>query len=896
MDEIGSGGPYNPSGPMFSNPGQQLGLDSALQQIKNAAGIITLPEILSGPATQIPWSKDNPYTPSTSPFFEPIGIDYTRWNQLYPYRLLVIDTKNNNTVVNAGNNLDLQIKSYQQGNTIISFQDTGLGDQSSFNQWVFSLPITPQQLNIVDQYAINTSATLRGVLEEHNGIKFKMINASGTMGVWPYRATLTKPPGSPNVLQSVFGGTLNAIGSLVGQATTVFNTFTTNSSASQPTNIPPEKSLNGPASTGYFMGLYLQQFLEQYAEAKKNPANSGWRLVFDIPKQNQSYVVTPMQFTWQQSVQKPMEIMYQLQFKAWRRINLQEVPQDTSPAQAYTITPGILQRILNGITEARLTCSSAIAVIGAVTADVNGVFNVLSQTALFVKDLLGVGAAASDLPTSITKDFNSAIQQFTFNNSSSMQAAVTTTAGAAAIAAVVASTNQRNGISQTAASQGQLGPSISGAQQTSAATAIFNNPNASIDYLDQVPVNQLVLNTAQQNKLNSILSNTTLSVAQLNNNANVIQNLTTLLADYFGAGDSVYNELFGLLPPPTTNQPMSINQFLLLDTLYEFIQGIGFLTATTQVTDQNIVDSLNYVAGLASTSGIPFTVPNSKVYVPVPYGLDLEGIAARYLGSADRWLEIATLNQLEEPYIDQSGFQLPLLSNAIGRQVIVSSNENLYLRQTIFLRSSTQMQTARQIDNITTLPNNGGYILTLNGEPNLGNFTVADQAYVQAYLPNTVNSQQKIFIPSDLPSPTYPGQLNVIPPSEAQSDPLTGLSGVDFLLTESGDLVLDQFADFQISFGLTNLIQALRLLFTTTLNSFLIHPEYGLGVSPGTSISDINIQQFYGQINSQVLQDPRFAAISSLQITANPPVLTISLGVKLPGNNGTLPVSFQLAA
>ena len=58
--------------------------------------------------------------------------------------------------------------------------------------------------------------------------------------------------------------------------------------------------------------------------------------------------------------------------------------------------------------------SSAIGVISAVTSDVNQVFSVISQTALFVKAALGVVTAASDLPGSIVQDFNSAIQQFVF--------------------------------------------------------------------------------------------------------------------------------------------------------------------------------------------------------------------------------------------------------------------------------------------------------------------------------------------------------------------------------------------------------------------------------------------------------------------------------------------------
>lgn len=845
----------------------------------------------SARAVTLPWGQGSP-TPSISPFYLYLKIDPQRWNQLFPYRLLVVDTSKNNRVVNgAVPSSSLTVKAYDQGTSTISFTPTGYS-------WIFQLQITPQQLSIVDQYAINTSATLRGILEEHNGIKFKMISASGTMGVWPSRSSVTNPPQSPNVLQSVFGGTIAAASSLATQAQNVVRTFSTNSPNSKPvTPSPLDSSFPGPTSTGYYQALAMQQFLEQYSEAKKNPANASWRLVFDIPKQNQSFVVTPMQFTWNQSVAKPMEIQYQLQFKAWRRISLNEIPQEVA-AEPYTITPGLLQRVLNTITEARLTMSSAIGIIGAVTSDVNQVFSIMSQTALFVKDALGVVTAASDLPSSIVKDFQSAIQQYTFSNSAAILAAVTTTAGAAAARAIVLASNQRNGLSQTAANNGQLGNNIANSQQTNNAATIFNNPNANVDLLDQIPNNQLVLNTAQQNKLNNILSNTSLTVQQLKNNANSILALANQLEDYFGAGTLLYSQLFNLSPPPVTTQQMSINQFLILDTLYEMIQSINNLTATTQVTDNSIEDSLQYVAGLATLSDIPFTVPTAKIIVPVPMNTTIEGIAARYLGDPNRWLEIATLNKLQEPYIDPDGFQLPLISNAIGRQVIVSSNQNLYLGQTVTLMGFNQIQQSRNITNITALPN-GNYLLTLDGLANLDNFTIASNSYVQAYLPNTVNWMQKIYIPSDLSPAQMVGQVNVILPQSVQlsGDPLAQISGVDWLINpETGDLVIDKYGNFQLAYGMQNIIQWLFLLFQTVLNSYLIHPEFGIGVSPGTSISDIDLQQLYAQINQQIVNDPRFAGVTNLQLQASPPNLGITLGVQVAGTTGIFPVTFSLAA
>ena len=894
---------------IFDNGTGNLGFGDALDGIQNttksafSSGTITSFQNQQS-ATAIGASAGNAYPwaassgNALSPFYPYITIRPERWNDFFPYRLIVVDVSKNPTAPVNGVS-PITVSAMQQGTaTLLLAETVNIG----FTQgnWIYTLPITPQQLSIVDQYAINTSATLRGVLEEHNGIKFKTISASGTFGVWPYRGSVSAPPQSPNVLQSVFGGTLSAVNSLITQAAATVNTFTTNSPNSKPVTPFPGSNKGGEGgslSTGYYFAMGLQQFLEQYAEAKKNPANAGWRLVFDIPKQNTSYVVTPMQFTWQQSANKAMEIMYQFQLKAWRRINLKEQSQSAA-ATPYTLTPGILQRILNGITEARLTMSSAIGVLGAVTSDVNGVFSVLSQTALFVKDALGVVATASDLPSTITKDFSSAIQQYTFNNSSAIAAAVTTTTGAAAVAAIVGATNQRNGLTQTAVSNGQLGNTVLNAQQTNNAAVIFNNPNANVDLMDQIPVNQLVLNTAQQNKLNTILANTTLTVQQLKNNGAAIQALVNQLEDYFGAGTLYYSQLFNLSPPPTTTQPMTIPQFLILDTLYEFIQGINILTATTQVTDSNITASLDYVAGLATLSDIPFEVPTSKIIVPVPANTTIEGIAARYLGDPNRWIEIATLNKLQEPYLDYSGFQLPLLSNAIGRHVTVSSNQNLYLGQTVTLMANLQIQQSRHITNIEALPN-GNFLLTLDGAPNLDNFTLANGAYIQAYLPGTVNAMQKIYIPSTLPVAQTQGQVNVVLPQTVQlsGDPLAQISGVDWLINgETGDLVLDNYGNFQLAYGITNLTQWLYLLFSTAINSFLIEPQFGVGVTPGTSIADINIQELYTQINSQIQADPRFSGVTSLQIIATPPSLSISVGVQVAGVTGIFPVSFSLAA
>jgi hypothetical protein len=821
-------------------------------------------------------------------FFFPITIEGSRFNKLYPYRLVVIDTARNNAIVNgSANNADVVISnSGINGNFTLSFLPIN-------NQWAVQLPITPESLNIADQFAINTSATLRGILEEHNGVRFKMITASGTFGVWPSRQTITQPPGTPSVVQSLFGGTIEAFGNLTSSVTRVINTATTGHPASKPnTPYPNDPGQAGLASTGYYQALFIQQFLEQYAEAKKRPENASWRLVFDIPKQNQSFVVTPLPFVWQQNKEKPLQVNYNMQFKAWRRVDLRENVNSVNPS-IQPLSPGILQRILNTIAAARAVLSQALNLIAAVRSDIEAPLEALRQTALFVKQLAGVIISAIDLPSQLISDFKSAINSFatamSFNNllgnagsNSSVQQSLSNLKSTA---------QQLEGLSLDAVAAGQLGNSAVNAQAINPANNIYSNPQANYLLLDQIPVSSLVLNVPQQNAVQNTLDQAAaLTISDLKQFRATIQQLAIQLSNSFGSGSAFYNQVYNLPPPSSTTATLTLNDYDILTSLYDVMQSYDLLTASTQVDDQARQSDMQYVAGLAQNAGIAFSIPNSMILAPVPFGLTIEGIAGRYLGDPQRWLEIATLNALRDPYIDEDGFQYALLSNANGRQITIDNNENLYLGQTVILMSSTQTPSPRTILGIEQLSSTS-YLVTLDGIANLGNFTTNDGAYMQAYLPGTVNSQQKIFIPSDISVPNDP---HIIVPASTSVDPLTGMSKVDIMLTDTGDIAVNNYGDFRFSYGMTNIVQALKIKFGTQAGTALLHPEFGLGIKPGQINGSIDAQQIYSSINRMIQQDPRFAGVTNLQISLQGPVLTINLAVILANQQGIFPITFQV--
>jgi hypothetical protein len=334
---------------------------------------------------------------------------------------------------------------------------------------------------------------------------------------------------------------------------------------------------------------------------------------------------------------------------------------------------------------------------------------------------------------------------------------------------------------------------------------------------------------------------------------------------------------------------MTIDEYQILTALYDAIQAIDNLTATQEIDDGRIASAMEYVGGVANANDIQFETSQSKLKVPVPYGLSIEEIALRYLGDADRWVEIVTLNALKSPYIDENGFTISLLSNANGRQFNIPSATNLYLGQKVTLLSNTQIPTTRRIINIEKI-SDSNYLISLDGLDNLDSYTTLDNARLKAYLPGTTNSQNQIFIPSDL-QPSNNINTKAIP--SLSQDSLVGLSRIDWLLQDDGDIALDVYGDVKLASGLNNLVQALKLKFLTPTGKLLKHPDFGAGIKAGNSSADLDATEIYKQIKDAILADKRFSSIEKMEVILDGSILTINLSVGY-NKNEVLPLTFSV--
>ena len=295
---------------------------------------------------------------------------------------------------------------------------------------------------------------------------------------------------------------------------------------------------------------------------------------------------------------------------------------------------------------------------------------------------------------------------------------------------------------------------------------------------------------------------------------------------------------------------------------------------------------------MADEAGIDFDAESpSKFLVPVPFGLSIEELSARYLGDPDKWIEIVTINKLRSPYIDEDGFELNLLSNAEGRQFNIDDFENkLFIGQKIILKSDTTPSFSRKITSVEKISDNN-FLVNVDGLANLDNLTIVNNARIQGFLPGTVNSQNQIYIPSSRPAQEDDRVFEI---SHLDEQNLTKVSKVDFLLTENFDIALNSLGDFRLSNGLTNLVQALKLKIRTRKGSLLRHLDFGLGLNHGISVADIESGDLVSVLNQMVQADPRFSSISKVSFRLAGSTLAIDMVINVANSTGIVPITFDI--
>ncbi len=810
------------------------------------------------------------------PFWDTAQIDELRWDAQYPFQLLIVE-------------------------------HMGGGKYSEpIASGVFTLPIPPQAMTISTPFAIATTVTQGGIVEEHNGAPIRNITLRGTTGVLPGRKPGVQV-GSPTPLESVFAGTINAVQGVIqaGEQLSQIARSLAGGQAFQPniiedpdiTNTDPQEGLAG--TTGYGQFLLLRAFLENYANQKKRQAGKTWRLAFAHWKTQDVYLVTPVNFDVSQDASSPFEYTYTLSLKAWRRISLKKSAEALSPVSSDPREPGRLQQILTGLSTARRALYKVEEVIRAVGQDVdNALFEPLRNSILFLKDAAGIPVVLADLPMQIVRDLKTTIIEAAGLSASATSAFAAFGSLGDQLGAEFASIQST--FDDLAVQSGKKEARGGAQSQTSQAlrngaahpaNKILENPGDHFDVFEKVQLGSLNVPPAVTKKViaerERIRNLQRLDFEQYRDN---MQALLEAFCDAVGVGSTTVDRVYGRATTTTTKTPTESD--------YEAIfQMNAAILAMNQMAVSGHINThrttvLEYVAGLAGRSGISFQVPQSQFQVPMMYGATLEVMAGRYLGDPDRWHEIAALNRLRPPYVDEVGFDLPLLVNGAGNEVVVSTAENLFVGQPVWIYSSLVNKTKRHITGIRRVsPTN--HVIQVDGDNDLAIYKVSASAQLHAFLPDTVNSQMLLSIPSTDPSNIDDLELRSIPGLD-QFETLLEVGGVDLLLTSTGDAAITPDGDWKLAVGMANLVQQIRVFVGTPRGSLYRHPDWGLAVQVGQSTADMSARDILKSLGGLTGSNPAFKAVRSASVNKTGPTARISALIEVRGVEKLLPISLEL--
>ena len=380
------------------------------------------------------------------------------------------------------------------------------------------------------------------------------------------------------------------------------------------------------------------------------------------------------------------------------------------------------------------------------------------------------------------------------------------------------------------------------------------------------------------------------------------------LADITGTADEDYNEIFGR---SSVSAQLNIDNknMNLMAYFQDTIKSIDFILANIYSLDSISVDPFLLAKQNANNPEIDISTYNSGKLKRFNYGESLQDISKRELGDSDRWIDIAIANGLKPPYIDEIGSQILMLSNANDNQLNIAGSadgqlniDRLFVNQVILIKSTTYpFPDQRIIKNIKEAPVSGEIIIEVDGEPNLDRYKTSDDANIRVFKPNTINSSFLILIPSkeevsDEVLQDTPWFLRSSSESEKRQK-------IDLMITDEGDLNFTSNEDFQLSFGLENAIQALKLKLSTETGELEKHRDYGITTVQGMKNSNsIEIESFItSMINSAIAKDPRYDRVERLKVSyfsgkgdGTGVGFDVSVEARLAGSSSVIPITFSL--
>jgi hypothetical protein len=816
------------------------------------------------------------------------------WNKTFPYSFRVVRIRSNSTA--SVSVVDNSVKGFKE----------------------FILPINPQNLSISAAFSIRASATNRGIVEEHNGLIFRTIVIQGTFGVAPrsrahgqLRGNLRSPTPSAftsavrtAAVRTAASITPNAAGGAAAVRSNISNVL---AAAGNLPDIVSGVDFNDEVvleNLGHSKINQFVNYLTAYAELKKLPDQEDVRLIFINRKDNALYVVTPQTIDTTKNANDPHVTTYRLVMRAWDLATDSGI--DAVEPLKISQEPRLLSRIFGVLRNSRAVLSAASATLRGVVQDFDTNFELMNEVLYLVKDAVGVRKTAADMPEIIQDKWTEMSERFDkIKDDIKTQA----TSGSGASDANVLSSLKE--LQETISSSGKFSVTNPSGLPVGTLSDVQNatnqqqrdkfNPIKSVrgriehaDLLDKLPISALTLSSADRQVINSKTNRIRrFTIADFDRIRSAIDLMRSAFEDSLGVGDATVDAALGRTSG-TQQREATTEDFKIIKAMNDIIESIDGLSSKNEVTTKRRVDPFVRAQINANNPELSIRRFTNGFPVPFPSGGTLEKLAYEHLGSPDRWLEIVIANGLKPPYIDEVGFTRSFTSSGTVNSFTIDDDTNVFVNQEVVLSSSSQLPSVRRIVSIRELTPTS-FLVTVDGDADLDNFTTAQSAQMKAFLPSTVNSDKIIQIPTKDPEPdsnaAIPRTRDI--PATINLNRQQKAMGVDIRLTDSFDLALTNTGDFKLATALENAVQAVKLKIALEKGALNRHPEVGLGLKIGErearSVSEIRTL-----LENAILGDRRFSDVPEINIAFDGPVATINLRVEVADGGDVVPLSFTL--
>lgn len=776
------------------------------------------------------------------------------------------------------------------------------------------MPLSPQSIQMDVPAATQLTVTMKGITEENNGAPIRPIRISGTTGMLPITdATAGPNSNTSNAIADLaayaFRNTLRQVDRTIGQVGKAIAAFTGSPQKMSYLNYQPNE-IKG-LTTGYEFFHRLARFFDYYLAAKKQ--NRRIRMAFHMYKDQMYWDVSFQGYSFVKSAGS-LEYIYNASLIAYRRRPTPDifglnVPRLSAAAMQPTQVEGLnaLASIVNGIRQSKVALAQSFRVLAGIRADIESTFIIpVNELNMFVTNLANGTRQAVEyyrvvgLPT-MMQAFSDAYYGNWKNGFDLKEKDVSDAAFGADISTIgnpadeLAQQGEEdqgrlNGFAQGSVQSGQS--VLSGMVSDRPADNTLNEASISQVLSDVNPDDLPLSDQAREAIANEDLRLSLLTPDDFRLRRDQVEAFAASISQSFGGGDSTFNRITGLPEPQETFRELGTEEVDILDKLNDIL--IAYDSAIRHMEDLAPTPETDYYSfwgDQARAVDIPFLDSASVFYAPVPHGASMESIAMTYLGDAQRWVEIAAVNGLKPPYIDEDGFTVPFSGAGAGNSATLAQADNLFIGQKVLVSSDTQRPSERKILTIAILSANEA-LVTLDGDPNLASFTVSDNAKISAFRPGTISSRSLIAIPSDK-AVTVTGRIKTAP----GLDDINGLMRIaktDFLLSASGDLVVGSYGDIALASGLQNLIQAAIIKIRTPQMSLLDDPRFGNGVEAGTSVAELDARRYLDELNQAFRDDLRYEGLQAAKIRIDGVAMVVDVLVRVANTDVYLPVSTRV--